>query len=342
MTSNASSTTRRVVSSRASADSAAKVERASQLVDEAEAILAGYLVAGRWPSARVARKFRESGDLQAVLSLYTRAMEDDPDEPAYPWNLASSLDRLHLPDLALVYIRRAIRIGEQSGDREWSGVGAHLACADIALRAGEPEVAERAIEKAREIDPGASVERYLRRLRRPRSAESSEQVKHADAARKGVAVEYLIAASCMLASASELNVSTNLVDDEGVDLVFHRRDRPATLAVQIKSRSWSASSMRKGERFITNIRRATFRERADLFLLFVAVDAQFADYGPVWLVPSVEVAEVLASKKGPTLRFDASAAPASVDRWSKYRLERSQLPGRLLSALDELEPPASA
>jgi len=37
------------------------------------------------------------------------------------------------------------------------------------------------------------------------------------------AVEYLIAASCILASGAALNVSTSMVDDEGVDLVFHRR-----------------------------------------------------------------------------------------------------------------------
>ncbi len=314
-----------------------KVERASQLVDEAEAILGGYLVAGKWPNARVARKFRESDDLQMVLSLYTRAMEDDPDEPAYPWNLASSLDRLRLPDLALVYIRRAIRVGEQAGDREWSGAGAYLACADIALRAGEPEVAEWAIEKAREIDTGAPVERYLRLLRKTHRAEGGEETRHADAARKGTAVEYLIAATCMLASNFELNVSTNMVDDEGVDLVFHRRDRPATLAVQIKSRSWSANVMREGEKFVTNVRRATFRARPDLFLLFVAVDAPFADYGPVWLVPSLDFDEMLGDTQRARIRFAASASPASSDRWAGYRMERSELPRRILHALDRLE-----
>ena len=46
-----------------------------------------------------------------------------------------------------------------------------------------------------------------------------------------------MAASCILMSDLELNVSTSLVDDEGVDLVFHRKDYPARLAVQVKSRS---------------------------------------------------------------------------------------------------------
>lgn len=89
--------------------------------------------------------------------------------PAYPWNLASSLDRLQLSDLALVFLRRAIRVAEETGDAEWSGADAHLAWADVAMRAGEPEMAEIAIDKARQIDPGAPVERYVRQLRHARS-----------------------------------------------------------------------------------------------------------------------------------------------------------------------------
>ena len=43
--------------------------------------------------------------------------------------------------------------------------------------------------------------------------------KSPSAGRMGKAVEYLVAASCILATRGELNVSTSLVDDEGVDLV---------------------------------------------------------------------------------------------------------------------------
>ena len=60
--------------------------------------------------------------------------------------------------------------------------------------------------------------------------------KSASAGRMGKAVEYLVAAACILSTRGELNVSTSMVDDEGVDLVFHRRDSSATLAVQVKAR----------------------------------------------------------------------------------------------------------
>lgn len=158
MTSNAASTSKRVAAGQASTDSAG-VENAALLVDQAEAILDGYLRPGRWPAARTARRFLEGGDLERVLSLYARAMEDDPREPAYPWNLASSLDRLRLPDLALIFIRRAIRVAEETGDREWAGADVHLACADIARHASDPEMADLALQRAREIDPEAGSHR---------------------------------------------------------------------------------------------------------------------------------------------------------------------------------------
>lgn len=341
MTNNTASTTKRVGRNRASVTSSSSVEEAAQLAERAEEILGGYLQPASWATARVARRFRESGDLETVLSLYAQAIANDPQEPAYPWNLASSLDRLQLSDLALVFLRRAIRIGEETGDGDWTGAGVYLAWADVAIRAGEPEMAELAIEKAREADPRAPVERYVRQLRQGRSKPgAAEAARNDDAARKGTAVEYLIAASCMLASDFKLNVSTNMVDDEGVDLVFHRRDSPATLAVQVKSRSWSANVMRDRERFIADVRRGTFHHRRDLFLLFVAVDTRFAEYGPLWLIPSIDFADLLAPSSRTKLRFVASASPASNDRWVKYRMERSQLPDRILAVLDDLEQPA--
>ncbi len=338
MTNNATSTTKRAGQSRASANSSSSVEAAAQLAERAEEILGRYLRPASWANARLARQFRESGDLETVLSLYAQAMADDPQEPAYPWNLASSLDRLQLSDLALVFLRRAIRIGEETGDGDWTGTGVYLAWADVAIRAGEPELAELAVEKARETDPRAPVERYVRQLRQRRSkTDVADAARNDDAARKGTAVEYLIAASCMLASDFKLNVSTNMVDDEGVDLVFHRRDSSATLAVQVKSRSWSGNVMREQEKFITHVRRGTFHHRKDLFLLFVAIDSRFAEYGPIWLIPSTDFADILGSDRRTRLRFAASASPASNDRWVKYRMERSQLPNRILAVLDDLE-----
>ncbi len=110
--------------------------------------------------------------------------------------------------------------------------------------------------------------------------------KHTGSARKGKAAEHLIAATCILASGGELNASTSLVDDEGVDIVFHRRGRSRTLAVQVKSRfdeDGGSVHLFKERRFIGDVRALTFQPRDSLYLLFVAVwrPPAFVDTG--WL-----------------------------------------------------------
>ncbi|HEY5783168.1 MAG TPA: hypothetical protein VIT65_00155 [Microlunatus sp.] len=74
-------------------------------------------------------------------------------------------------------------------------------------------------------------------------------------------MEYLVAAVCILTTRGELNVSTSLVDDEGVDLVFNRRNSPATLAVQVKARMSDSKRLSSGG-FVAIVREQTFTPRA--------------------------------------------------------------------------------
>lgn len=157
-----------------------------------------------------------------------------------------------------------------------------------------------------------------------------------DSGRKGKAVEHLVAATCILVSGMQLNVSTSLVDDEGVDLVFHRRDDPTTLAVQVKSRSTQAQTIADKERFLANVGARTFRPRSDLFLLFVAVDTHDGTFGPVWFIPSVDFAQRTKPNAKERHRFSASMKAGSKDQWSGYRLSRAELPQRILHVIDEL------
>lgn len=165
--------------------------------------------------------------------------------------------------------------------------------------------------------------------------------KHAGSARKGKAVEHLIAASCILASGGELNASTSLVDDEGVDIVFHRRGRSRTLAVQVKSRfdeEGGSTHLHEKGRFIGDVRAVTFQPRDSLYLLFVAVRSLNADFGPIWFVPSHAFA-AKAQHVGPdktTLRIVASAKPDTQDQWRPFRLAKEELAPAILAALDHL------
>jgi hypothetical protein len=157
-----------------------------------------------------------------------------------------------------------------------------------------------------------------------------------DSARMGKAVEHLVAATCILMSGLELNASTSLVDDEGVDLVFHRRSSSATLALQVKSRSMNARTVANRDRFIANVGTNTFRPRPELRLLFVAVNSHEGTFDLAWLVPSDDfVARTTPSGKN-RRRFSASMKPGTNDQWRPYRLSRPELPERILGILDAL------
>lgn len=160
--------------------------------------------------------------------------------------------------------------------------------------------------------------------------------KSADAARMGKAAEYLVASFCILATRGELNVSTSLVDDEGVDLVFHRRNSTATLAVQVKARM-SDSKRVKSEGFVAFVRSQTFAPRPDLDMLFVAIDVTLGSIMRAWLVPSLDYSETLtgANLRG-RHRFVASMKDGTKDRWRPYRLDAAELPPAILRRLDEL------
>lgn len=157
-----------------------------------------------------------------------------------------------------------------------------------------------------------------------------------DSARMGKAVEHLVAATCILVSRLELNVSTSFVDDEGVDLVFHRRASSTTLDVQVKSRSMSAKTIANRQRFIANVGVSTFRERPDLHMLFVAVNAEDGTFDPVWLVPSIDLARIKKPGARGRYQFSASMKKTTRDQWSEYRSTRADLPARILDVLNAL------
>lgn len=161
--------------------------------------------------------------------------------------------------------------------------------------------------------------------------------KSPSAARMGKAAEYLVASSCILATRGELNVSTSLVDDEGVDLVFNRRNGTATLAVQVKARTSDSKRVQAGG-FVAFVRSQTFKPRADLDMLFVAVDIERGAIMQAWLVPSEDFAEIVTTmSKRDRMRFGASMKPKSKDRWIKYRLNAEDLAPRILDRLAELD-----
>lgn len=174
----------------------------------------------------------------------------------------------------------------------------------------------------------------LPRATKERLAGTDERSIHADASRKGKAVEHLIAALCVLGSDGELNAWTSLVDDEGVDLVLQRRNRPETLSLQVKSRLTTAKGIAERKRFQSQVRGATLRPRDDLYMLFVVANPATLDLGPIWLVPSKEFIKNAPAGSTGKYRFVASAKPGTNDRWADYLVEKVDLPASLLAVLE--------
>jgi tetratricopeptide (TPR) repeat protein len=109
---------------------------ASALIDKADELLADAFKARQEPAASLS-----VGALERVLALYGAAIQKDPTEPAYPWNLGSALSRLGLDELALGFIARAVQLSAERGEDDWSGPGAQLALAEVALGAGAHDIA---------------------------------------------------------------------------------------------------------------------------------------------------------------------------------------------------------
>ncbi len=157
--------------------------------------------------------------------------------------------------------------------------------------------------------------------------------KSSSAARMGKAAEYLIASVCILATRGELNVSTSLVDDEGIDLVFNRRNSSSTLAVQVKARM-SDSKLVEGQSVMGFVRKETFRPRPGMDLLFAAIDITVGGIMCAWLIPSEEFkAKAGVPNSRGRYRFSASMRTTTNDKWVGYRLTAAELPRKILDRL---------
>lgn len=125
---------------------------AQQLVEQADGLLREVLMPACMPDAKAAARFLQEGKLDRVLALYGRAMRLDPGESAYPWNLAAAMSRLGVEDLALPFMARAVQLARRSGEAQWSGPDAELALAELAIDAGDTDLALTSLAHARALD----------------------------------------------------------------------------------------------------------------------------------------------------------------------------------------------
>jgi hypothetical protein len=91
----------------------------------------------------------------------------------------------------------------------------------------------------------------------------------------------------------------------------------------------------RGGRFLADVTKRTFAPREDLYILYAVYDEASADYGPVWLVPSMELAKLGAdSRRGKAVRFATSLA-GETNRWRRFRHRKEELPDAILAVIDQ-------
>lgn len=123
------------------------------------------------------------------------------------------------------------------------------------------------------------------------------------------------------------------MDDEGVDLVLQRRNKPETLSIQVKARFTTAKGISEKQRFHSQVRKATLHPREDLYLLFVVANPTTLDLDPIWLVPSEEFVDSAPLSPHLKYKFVASAKPGTKDKWVKYVVGKEEVPQHLLEIL---------
>jgi hypothetical protein len=153
----------------------------------------------------------------------------------------------------------------------------------------------------------------------------------------GKAAEHLVASMCVLGTGGELNAWTSIVDDEGVDIVLQRRKHPETLALQVKSRFTTAKGIAERRRFHTQVRKATFQARKELYMLFVVVDPSAMAVQTMWIVPSQKFVRAAPLSPHAKYKFVASAKEGTKDKWAKYLLEPEDAPHYLLGLVKGLK-----
>lgn len=132
----------------------------------------------------------------------------------------------------------------------------------------------------------------------------------------GAIGETTAATHLTIASQGRLSSFEPVADDDGIDLlVFDKATRNA-VPIQVKTRL--ASTAGKSETFQFDVRRATFTETENSFLLAIILDVKSVNIVRAWLIPMSELKSV--ARNGPKiLSITPSAKETSNDRYTPYR-----------------------
>jgi hypothetical protein len=132
----------------------------------------------------------------------------------------------------------------------------------------------------------------------------------------GTIGEVTVAAQLMLASGGRLSPFLPFADDDGIDLIVYDKVTGVSLPVQVKART--SAKLGKSDTILFDVRRKTFSEHADSFLLAILLDMSGGLIRRAWLIPMSELGKV-ARVNTEKLSITPSAKDGSNDRYTPYR-----------------------
>jgi hypothetical protein len=150
--------------------------------------------------------------------------------------------------------------------------------------------------------------------------------------------ETIVAAQLMLTTKGRLSPFLPIADDGGIDLLVYDKVTRRSLPVQVKGRVNQGEIGSRTVQF--DVRRATFSEGLDSFLLAVLLDFGRGEVQRAWLIPMSELAKVSQSD-ATTFSITPSPSDTSKDRYAPYRCHAmGEVANRLLAHLDQAAAPA--
>lgn len=148
----------------------------------------------------------------------------------------------------------------------------------------------------------------------------------------GAIGEVTVAAQLMLGSDGRFSPFLPFADDDGIDLIIYDKVTGISMPVQVKART--SAKLGKSDTVMYDVRRKTFSDHDDAFLLAILLDMASGLIQRAWLIPMSElgaVARVGAEK----LSITPSAKEASRDRYTPYRCaDMTEVARRLAAYLD--------
>ncbi|MEM6814075.1 MAG: hypothetical protein AAF600_06730 [Bacteroidota bacterium] len=153
---------------------------------------------------------------------------------------------------------------------------------------------------------------------------------------KGIISEHRIAEIVTLGSTGALTCYTPNSDDDGIDLIVNPKGQIKPLFIQIKGRF----KLQTTGQFIQNVGINTFVAHPSFYLVFAYYNLELVDVQHLWLIPSLEFADIAYEKPaGETYKsfYRFSANPLSTkDRWSRYSIPKKELGHKLLEIIETL------